>query len=224
VIEHPSLPLVPHLNTIVLRADVSADAVEALAEEHQRALAHRRVTVDDEAVGRRLAPALAARGWALHRMVLMGRDGTLAPPGAAAFAEEVPYGHVRALRDEWIRSEPWAVGDAVVAQAHAADRRLFGGTPTRAFAAFEDGRPVAYALLIDGGRDGMLEDVYTTPEARGRGLGTAAIAAVLHAARAAGHEAVFVPTDADGRARDLYARLGFAPLAVQHRFSRAADA
>ena len=47
----------------------------------------------------------------------------------------------------------------------------------------------------------MLEDVYTTPEARGRGLATAVIAAVLHAARAERHEIVFVPTDAVGGAR-----------------------
>ena len=47
----------------------------------------------------------------------------------------------------------------------------------------------------------MLEDVYTTPSARGRGLATAVIAAVLHAARAERHELVFVPTDAVGKAR-----------------------
>jgi GNAT superfamily N-acetyltransferase len=68
----------------------------------------------------------------------------------------------------------------------------------------------------------MLEDVYTTPEARGRGLATAVIAAVLHAARAERHEAVFVPTDADGRARALYERLGFRPLAIVHRFTKVA--
>ena len=90
------------------------------------------------------------------------------------------------------------------------------------FAVFDQGRPVSYALLLDGGRDGMLEDVYTTPDARGRGLSTAAISAVLHAARAERHEAVFVPTDADGRAPALYERLGFAPVTVQRIFSRPA--
>ena len=70
---------------------------------------------------------------------------------------------MRGLRDEWIRSEPWAKGEEEVRDAHEADRRMFAGTPTRAFATFEQGRPLAYALLLDGGRDGMLEDVYTTP-------------------------------------------------------------
>jgi GNAT superfamily N-acetyltransferase len=100
---------------------------------------------------------------------------------------------------------------------------MFAGTPPRAFAVFEQGRPLSYALLLyTGGRDAMLEDVYTTPDARGRGLSAATIAAVLHAARAERCDAVFVPTDASGKASALYERLGFAPLCVQHIFARAA--
>jgi GNAT superfamily N-acetyltransferase len=111
----------------------------------------------------------------------------------------------------------------MIAEAHEADRRIFSATPTRAFAAFEQGRPVSYALLLDGGRDGMLEDVYTTPAARGRGLSTATVAAVLHAARAHRHDTVFVPTDAAGSASALYEPLGFARVTVQHIFARAAS-
>jgi hypothetical protein len=48
------------------------------------------------------------------------------------------------------------------------------------------------------------------------------IASVLHAARAERHEWVFVPTDAAGRARHLYERLGFIPLVTQHRFFKVA--
>ena len=157
-----------------------------------------------------------ARGWRDEPVLLLGRDGALEPPAADVLAEEVPYGHVRGLRDEWIRAAPWAKGEQEVRDAHEADRRMFAGTPTRAFATFEQGRPLAYALLLDGGRDGMLEDVYTTPEARGRGLATAVIAAVLHAARAERHEIVFVPTDAVGGAGALYERLGFEPLTILH--------
>ncbi len=210
----PSLPLIPHLNSLVVHDALGVDAIEALAAEHGRP----RILVGDEAYGAELAGALEPRGWQLALLALLGRDGAAPPPAAEALAEEVPYGHVRGLRDDWIRSEPWATSEDVIAQAHASDARLFAGTPTRAFATFEQGRPLAYALLIDGGRDGMLEDVYTRPEARGRGLATAVIAAVLHAARAEQHELVFVPTAAGGRAQALYERLGFEPLTVQHRF------
>ena len=212
VLWHPTLPEVPHLNALVVPGGLSPEAVEALYEEHPVT----RVAVDDDA----LAAAMAERGWEDHAILLLGRDGALEPPVADMLAEEVPYGHVRGLRDEWIRSEPWAAAEDVVRDAHEGDRRLFAATPTRAFAVFERGRPLAYSLLLDGGRDGMLEDVYTTPSARGRGLASACIAAVLHAARAARHELVFVPTDAEGGARALYERHGFRPLTLRHRLTR----
>jgi GNAT superfamily N-acetyltransferase len=204
------------MNTVALRGPMGAGEAEALADELQAELSFRRVTTGDDA----LAAGLVARGWSDEPLLLLGRDGALEPPEAPALAEEVPYGHVRGLRDEWLRSGAWASGEQQIRDAHEADRRLFSVTATRAFATFERGRPLAYALLLDGGRDGMLEDVYTTPEARGRGLAIAVIAAVLHAARAERHELVFVPTDADGRARSLYEGLGFEPLAIDHRLMK----
>ena len=95
---------------------------------------------------------------------------------------------------------------------------MLAGTPTRAFATFERGRPLAYALLLDGPRDGMLEDVFTTPAARGRGLASAVCAAVLHAARAERHELVFVPTDAVDGAGPLYEALGFERVTILRWF------
>jgi GNAT superfamily N-acetyltransferase len=219
-LSHPVLPLVLDLNAVQLEADLPADEVEALADELQAGAAHRRVVVSDERVGARLEPELTARGWEAEHLLLLARDGALAPPSVAVLAEEVPYGQVRGLREEWIRSEPGAQGDELARQVLDADRLLFAATPTRAFAVFEQGRALAYGLLLTDARDGMLEDVYTTPAARGRGLGAAVIAAVLHAARGERCEAVFVPTDADGRARALYERMGFSPAAVVHRYQR----
>jgi GNAT superfamily N-acetyltransferase len=218
---HPTLPRVPHMNTVLVPGEADADRVEAVAEALQAGLPHRRLIMQDEDAGRRTAPELTARGWAAEPLLILGREGSLEPVEGPARAEEVPYGHIRGLRDEWMRSEPWMTSEEQIAEAHEADRRLFSATPTRAFAVFEQGRPLSYALLIDGGRDGMLEDVYTTPGARGRGLSTSVIASVLHAARAEGHEWVFVPTDADGGARVLYERLGFLPLLTQQRFFKA---
>jgi len=212
LISTPSLPRVPHLHGVVLHGPAEPDDAEALADEHFRELPFRRLLAADDA----LVDALTARGWHHEPVLLLARDGALEPPGAGALAEQVPYGHVRGLRDEWIRSAPWATGEDRVSDARESDRRMFAAIPTRAFAVFEQGRPLAYALLLDGGRDGMLEDVYTTPGARGRGLATAAIAAVLHAARAERHELVFVPTDALEGAGPLYESLGFEPVATLH--------
>jgi GNAT superfamily N-acetyltransferase len=216
LISTPSLRRVPHLHGVVLHEPMGADDAEALADEHFGDLPFRRLLAADDALVR----ALEARGWRDDPVLLLARDGALEPPAAEALAEEVPYGHVRGLRDEWIRSAPWARGEQDVRDAHEADRRMLAGTPTRAFAVFEQGRPLAYALLLDGGRDGMLEDVFTTPGARGRGLGTGAIAAVLHAAGAERHELVFVPTAAEGGAGPLYESLGFERVATLHWMMR----
>jgi GNAT superfamily N-acetyltransferase len=216
LISTPSLRRVPHLHGVALEAPLGADTSEALADELMSDLPFRRLLAPDEG----LVEPLVARGWQHEPVLLLARDGALEPPRAAVPAEEVPYGHVRGLRDEWIRSSPWAKGEQEVRNAHEADRRMFAGTPTRAFATFEQGRPLAYALLVDGGRDGMLEDVYTTPGARGRGLATAVIAAVLHAARGEGHELVFVPTDAVDGAGPLYEKLGFERVTVLHWLRR----
>lgn len=204
----PSLPHVPHLHGLVAHVPIEAAEAEALAGEHGL----RRLLPVDEA----LVEPLTARGWREEPVLVLGRDGGLEPPVAGALAEEVPYGHVRGLRDEWIRMSEWAKDEETVRDAHEADRRMFSAAPTRAFATFEQGRPLAYALLVDGGRDAMLEDVYVTPSARGRGLATAVCAAVLHAARAKRHEVVFVATDAVGGAGGLYEKLGFEPLTVLH--------
>ena len=205
LISTPSLRRVPHLHGVAAHVPMEAGEAEALADEHMGDLPFRRVLTADDA----LAEALAARGWREDAVLLLAREAALEPPAADVLAEEVPYGQVRGLRDEWIRSSPWAKGEQEVRDAHEADRRMFSGTPTRAFAVFEQGRPLAYALLVDGGRDAMVEDVYTTPAARGRGLAPAAIAAVLHAGRAARHAWMFIATAAVGGAGALYESLGF---------------
>ena len=213
LISTPTLRSVPHLHGVVLHAQMAVGDAEALADDLLGDLPFRRLLVPDEA----LVEPLEARGWHHEPVLLLARDGGLDPPSADALAEEVPYGHVRGLPDEWIRSAPWADREEEVRNAHEADRRMLEGTPARAFATFEQGRPLAYALLLDGGTDGMLEDVFTSASARGRGLATAVCAAVLHAARAERHEFVFVPTDAGaGGAGPLYEKLGFERVTILH--------
>ena len=78
-----------------------------------------------------------------------------------------------------------------------------------------DGQPVAYgAVAVAPGGVGMVEDVFTLPERRGRGVASAMIAAFVEDARRRGCDTVFIGALADEAAKRLYRRLGFAPVAL----------
>jgi ribosomal protein S18 acetylase RimI-like enzyme len=81
------------------------------------------------------------------------------------------------------------------------------------WAAFDGVRPVAVAALTtdaDGAARGWVESVYVRPEARGRGVAQAVLAALERVARDQRLEALWLEVRAsNAAARGLYARLGF---------------
>ncbi|HEX4692888.1 MAG TPA: GNAT family N-acetyltransferase [Solirubrobacteraceae bacterium] len=218
---HDDFPRWPDLNTV--RVEVPAPALDAerlerAVERLQARLALQRIEVFDEETATRLRHDMDARGWWLQRSVLMGWDAGEPPP--APEVEEVPYAAIEKLRAEWLRSDVVAGDEEALAQGLAADRLTFSRTPTRAFAAIRAGRPVAYGLLLDVGDTALVEDVYTTPAARGAGLGAAVVHRLVFEGQAGAHADTVLATDAAGRARGLYARLGFARIGAVQRFLR----
>jgi GNAT superfamily N-acetyltransferase len=206
------------LNTVrveVAVPDLTAERLDAVVERHQGRLDQRRIEVFDEATAERLTPGMTALGYDPGRSVLMAWDG--GEPPAAPQVEEVPYRAVEHLRAEWLRGDPWAPD---LEQALAADRHTFATTPTRAFAVVEQGLARAYGLLVDPGEAALVEDVYTSPAARGRGLGAAVIHRLVWESRAGGSADTVLATPAAGPARGLYERLGFSRLGAVHRFLR----
>jgi RimJ/RimL family protein N-acetyltransferase len=171
------------------------------------------VEVLHEPIGAALAPAFAAAGWQVSRHLLMALEE--APPDVAANVEEVAPDDVWALREEWMRSEPWAT-EATVAAMLGWERWRAELTGARAFCAFEDGRPVSMCMLLATPHADEVERVYTTPSHRGRGLAYAVVARALHEA---GDQLTFLFTDAHGAAQHLYARLGFRRAWVVYRFN-----
>jgi GNAT superfamily N-acetyltransferase len=213
---HDEFPAAADLNTIrveVAAPDLGAARLEAVVLRHQGGLPQRRIEVFDAPTAERLAPGMAALGYEPGRSVLMGWDG--GEPPVAPQVEEVPYSAIAHLRAEWLRGDPWAPD---LEQQLAADRHTFATTPTRAFAVVERGLTRAYGLLVDTGEAALVEDVYTSPDARGRGLGAAVIHRLVWESRAGGHADTVLATPSAGAARALYERLGFTRLGVVHRF------
>jgi len=75
-----------------------------------------------------------------------------------------------------------------------------------------DGQLVAIGKLRGDGSIAQVEDVYTAPEARGRGFGRAVVTRAVELARETGHDVIFVVADDNDWPKDLYGQIGFRPL------------
>jgi ribosomal protein S18 acetylase RimI-like enzyme len=218
---HAQVPALWDANHLVaLRPRAHAAGGWARAAEAVRrdaGLAHRMVVVPDEAEGRRLARGFARLGWDLERHIVMVLRRPAEGATATADVRALPFSELEEVRTAFLRSEPWG-REEVVRQVLRRDRQLSRAVQDSGFAAFEDGRAVAFCRLLSDGRIGQVEDVATLPTHRGRGLARAVVVAAIHASRAAGHRLTFLTADADDWPQALYRRLGFDDLTVVHRF------
>lgn len=93
--------------------------------------------------------------------------------------------------------------------------------------------PCRYWLLTDAGADlgygmtaicpnglGLIEELFTLPQHRGRGLMSAFIGNAASRLRAEGCDAVFLDAHVDDTPKHLYARLGFRPVALTRTWVR----
>jgi ribosomal protein S18 acetylase RimI-like enzyme len=194
---------------------LGVDALVHAADMRLGELAHRRVDVEDAAVGERLRPGMEALGWTAERLVWM-RLASAPPPPASEFTE-VPVVETRPLRLEWTRSSSWARSEATRERWLDIEERAAAIRGTRALVAGERGRAAGYVLYVVAGDDAEIDQVYVRPGFRGRGTGGALVAAAV---RAAGAARTFIVADDEGDPKRLYSRLGFEPVWIQHVFTR----
>ena len=191
-----------------LGVDVDAAVVTAELDGLYGGLGHRRLVVDDDATGRRLAGGLRDRGYTCSAELVMALSAPRDREPTGGDAAECLPGELRAVEQAFMRAEgrPETLIDELLAMRAA----LWAARPgTRWFVARADGRAGASATLYSDGTVAQVEDVGTLPELRGRGLGRAVVSAAVDAAVAAGHELVFLVADAGDWPRDLYGKLGF---------------
>jgi GNAT superfamily N-acetyltransferase len=214
----PTLPKVWDANYLSLERldDIDAGAIDAEATEVGTAagLAHTAIVVADERVGARLARSLDGLGYDTTRFSVMTLRS--APEEPAVEVELVDGAEVAASRRE-LTLESFPGDDELADQLAELDRRL-ATVPSRWFAVREDGEVLARAWLRADGRIAQVEDVATTPTARGRGLARAVVSTAAAVAAAEGHDLTFVITDADETTPALYRKVGFEPLAITYRF------
>ncbi len=184
---------------------MDADGLVAFADAALAGLRHRRLEVDLADVGDRLRLDLTARGWRATALLWMLHAGPR-PAACGGDVEEVPYDEADDLRAAWQRetmpdSDP---GD-YLAQARAV--ALLRGA--RILGVRESGLLVGYAELVGAAGSAEITEVYVRADRRGQGIGTALTRGAI--AAAGDVPELWIVADAEARAKDLYARLGFRP-------------
>jgi GNAT superfamily N-acetyltransferase len=214
-----------------------ADLVAA-ADRLLAGLRHRQIEVEDEGAGRRLRPDFERRGWDADRLVWMALEGAPRVVGGAGGPvveiAEVPVERTRSLREAWFLSDPRESPDAwrrfIRLEEIVAARR--GSRSLIAWGA--GGEALGYTSYWAGAGVAEVEQVFVAEAHRGRGIGGALVTAAVDAARAAAETAGvaetagaagsapmtrFIVADDEEDAKRLYARLGFAPVWIQHTFT-----
>jgi predicted GNAT family acetyltransferase len=97
--------------------------------------------------------------------------------------------------------------------------------PVRYFLAFVEAAPVSYFNAwegIDG--IGQVEDLFTLPEYRNRGLATSLIHRCVADCRSRGAKQVIIVADPSDTPKRIYAAMGFHPIAVNAHYWKRLDA
>ncbi len=223
--EHPDVWSANHASG--LRATTPAEIDETL-EDIETAYGHSRYRVVDADAF--TPPAVLARlaldGWQEHPavilMALTGRIGPIeAPPLEFRAVESADdWSDLRRLHDLDISE----VGRASGPRSPEIAEGLFHGMVKKArsgriFLARLDGRSCAYALAVPAPRDfGFIDDVFTDPDCRKRGVASALVGHCVEHLRGEGCATAFLTALASDTPKRLYARLGFAPAMLARRW------
>ena len=220
VLSTPTLPAVWSVNQLRVSDALPFEALVALADEQLAGFDYRHVVLEREPAGAHLEDAFRAAGWELERDLLMILTAAADRVLDASAVSDAGQDEVLELMARW-HGEGWATGTTEVGQlldysrreAKVHDDRLLGVRSS-------DGQLVAIAKLRGEGGIAQVEDVYTVPEARGRGHARALVGCAAELAREAGHQLIFIVADDRDWPKLLYSRLGFRPLGRVWQFHR----
>jgi GNAT superfamily N-acetyltransferase len=182
--------------------------------------AHRAVRFDPRAPGGALEAELLQRGYQCELFLLMALAG-------------VPHGMPGDARVADVETEDdWATF-ARLKQAEFDETHLnLPGTawrdhlrrkspPATTWIASRGDEPVGLFSSLVHGEVAMLEDLFVLPSARRRGVATTLVAHAVERAHRAGASLCFLSARADDTPKEMYARMGFAPVGVTRSLLRA---
>ena len=219
VVSTPSLPAVWAVNQLRVTEPLTFDELVYLAEDHMVGFDYRQVAVEHQQAGPDLEAAFRAAGWKVERDVLMVLSGPADRPADTDVVDDAGEDEVVEMMRRWYADDeptPAEIDQLVDygrRESRALGDRLLGVRSG-------DGRLVAITKLRSDGRTAQIEDVYTVPEARGRGFARALISRATELARERDHDLVFIVADDGDWPKLLYGRLGFRSVGHLWHFHR----
>jgi ribosomal protein S18 acetylase RimI-like enzyme len=219
VVSTPSLPAVWAVNQLRVRDALTFEELVDLAEEQMAGFEYRHLAVEHQHAGPVLERAFRVAGWKVERDVIMVHAASSDCSVDTSIVDDAGADEVLGLIRRWYGGDgptPAEI-DQLVAfgrrEARVLADRLLGARSS-------DGRLVAISKLRSDGQTAQVEDVYTVPEARGRGFARALVSRAVELARAAGHDLVFIVADDADWPKLLYERLGFRSAGHLWQFHR----
>jgi GNAT superfamily N-acetyltransferase len=214
----PSLPLVWQVNAIrVEDPTASARELAAEADELMTPFDHRKLVVQDEELGARLAPGFEKLGWNVFRILIMLRrrppDRPSQPGAGGEVTREVGAAALAAFR----REQPFGWQEEAVRQLAEMDARFDRVLAARDFAS-PPGDPACACRLYTHDGLAQVDEVGTLQARRRRGHARAAVAAAADTAAAEGADEVLIVTDAADWPQQLYRSLGFDEIGATYEF------
>jgi GNAT superfamily N-acetyltransferase len=220
VVSTPSLPKVWAVNQLRIAQPLTFDELVSLADEQMAGSEYRHIAVEHQQAGPGLEQAFRNAGWKVERDVVMILSGPADCPADPNVAEDAGEDEVLELMRRWYEGDEEPAPDEIdqLVDYSRRENRVLGD---RLFGVRSgDGRLVAITKLRSDGRTAQVEDVYTVPEARGRGFARALISRATELAREGGHDLVFIPADDADWPKLLYERLGFRSAGFLWQFHR----
>lgn len=232
LIANPRFSSVYSLNFVRLDPDEPpASASEAAEIAHERqgkySLGHRRVLVNDDALGASLAPGFREAGWLADRLIVMALKRAPVDAPSDVLAQEYSEPEIAEARrryygwpTKWRDSN---LSKTVVHQLVAAREVTARAIHVRNYAAASQGELASFCDLYSDGTIAQIEDVGTTEPFRKRGLARVVVRKAIDVALSEDHEIIFLVADAVDWPKDFYSRLGFDTLGDIYEFTLLPD-
>ena len=175
------------------------------------------VVLEEGAPAEAIEAGARGRGWRIEHELYMALHRDADRGGDVSVVREVEAAEAHGLIERWNAEELADHDDEELRQVGEYNDREWRARPTRTLVT-EDGLATTRVFAEDD--VAQIEAVYTAPEARGRGYARSLLTRAIEIAREGDPQLIFIVADDDDTPKELYARLGFDPLARLTRIKR----